>query len=364
MGLFQGLVITLVTIGADPGHGVQTALTVAGVLAADQESVARWCWCASWIYPVGDPENFARPDADHAPGYRVNRALIANDRGTLVHEGLDLSNRRPGGDVRAAAHGLVALAGTSASAEFGEHVVLAHRMPDGTYAYSIYAHLAPGTICVKQGQPVEMGDALGRVGRSGNATSDHLHFEVRVARNPTLRWELARVVDPREFVAQRLPASRPDAETHGRPIEWAAYAGLITPEDRPDDPLLRATWWRILARSARHTLGRVPDNPGPLRRALIRAGVLPANASVRSRGTVGVKEWERDLERLEALGLRLPVYRSLDDSLLYRAGGGDPAEPAARHRDRRPTLNDACSALAEISLAGAKASVAREVEGH
>lgn len=45
-------------------------------------------------------------------------------------------------------------------------------------AYALFAHLAPGTICVQDGQTVSVGDVIGRVGSTGNSTAPHLHFQL------------------------------------------------------------------------------------------------------------------------------------------------------------------------------------------
>lgn len=47
---------------------------------------------------------------------------------------------------------------------------------DGQFA--LYAHLAPGSVRVKQGDRVKRGQALGRIGNSGDSREPHLHFEV------------------------------------------------------------------------------------------------------------------------------------------------------------------------------------------
>lgn len=55
----------------------------------------------------------------------------------------------------------------------GNHVIVR----SGT-AYAAYAHLAPGSVRVSEGQHVGRGEVLGRVGSSGNSTAPHLHFQV------------------------------------------------------------------------------------------------------------------------------------------------------------------------------------------
>jgi len=55
----------------------------------------------------------------------------------------------------------------------GNHVVV--RFGD---VYAAFVHLAPGTVAVTAGQPVKVGDLLGRIGHTGNSTSPHLHFQL------------------------------------------------------------------------------------------------------------------------------------------------------------------------------------------
>ncbi len=47
---------------------------------------------------------------------------------------------------------------------------------------TLYAHL--NRMAVKVGQKVSRGDILGAMGRSGNATGVHLHYEVRRSGKP------------------------------------------------------------------------------------------------------------------------------------------------------------------------------------
>jgi len=44
--------------------------------------------------------------------------------------------------------------------------------------YAFFAHISPGSICVKEGQMIKKGDLLGLVGHTGNSTAPHLHFHL------------------------------------------------------------------------------------------------------------------------------------------------------------------------------------------
>ncbi|HYO42730.1 MAG TPA: M23 family metallopeptidase, partial [Candidatus Limnocylindrales bacterium] len=43
---------------------------------------------------------------------------------------------------------------------------------------------SPGTLAVTEGQAVEAGDVIGRVGHTGNSTSPHLHFQLMDSADP------------------------------------------------------------------------------------------------------------------------------------------------------------------------------------
>lgn len=56
----------------------------------------------------------------------------------------------------------------------GNHVSL--QISPGVWA--VYAHLQPGSIAVKTGDDVKMGQVIGKLGNSGNSTGPHLHFQL------------------------------------------------------------------------------------------------------------------------------------------------------------------------------------------
>ena len=63
---------------------------------------------------------------------------------------------------------------------YGEYIVINHH--DGTM--TLYAHGAPGSRLVSEGQTVSQGQQIMSVGTTGNSTGYHLHFEVRVNGTP------------------------------------------------------------------------------------------------------------------------------------------------------------------------------------
>lgn len=72
---------------------------------------------------------------------------------------------------------LKAQVSTAAGGGFGHYVVLQHKI-DGEYYTSLYAHLAAGSMQVKPGQKVKVGQVLGKMGSTGMSTGRHLHWEI------------------------------------------------------------------------------------------------------------------------------------------------------------------------------------------
>lgn len=91
-------------------------------------------------------------------------------RKRLFHAGIDIAAPK-GAPVTAAMNGKVIYAGRRAG--YGKLVILSHA---NGYS-SRYAHCS--SILVKKGQTVKAGQLISRVGATGVATGNHLHFEVR-----------------------------------------------------------------------------------------------------------------------------------------------------------------------------------------
>jgi len=119
----------------------------------------------------------SRPQAEATvpSGWPLPRELatvssaFGDPRGRSSHQGLDIA-APPGTPVRATADGVVIFAGRSDS--YGRLVVLDH----GGGWETRYAHLH--RIGVREGDRVRRGREIGTVGRSGNASGAHLHYEV------------------------------------------------------------------------------------------------------------------------------------------------------------------------------------------
>jgi murein DD-endopeptidase MepM/ murein hydrolase activator NlpD len=99
-------------------------------------------------------------------------------QGIHGYNGVDLG--APAGTaVRAAQAGEVIIArGSGWNGGYGLYIVIKH--PNGTQ--TLYAHLS--SLSVAQGDSVVSGQTIGAVGNTGRSTGNHLHFEVRGARNP------------------------------------------------------------------------------------------------------------------------------------------------------------------------------------
>ena len=107
-------------------------------------------------------------------------------RGSGIHAGLDIG-AAAGTPVIAPADGVVRVAGPYPY--YGNVVFLDH----GGGFSSRYGHLSQ--VSCKVGDRVERGDIIGRVGATGWATGNHLHYEVRLNNVP---------LDPYNYLDQKL----------------------------------------------------------------------------------------------------------------------------------------------------------------
>jgi len=137
--------------------------------------------CGSLLMPAGQLKE-------------VSRGITAH------HSGLDLVAPR-GSPLRAAAAGTVIAAQPYFA--YGLLIDIAH----GNGVVTRYAHLSAFAPGIRPGTPVAAGQLIGQVGRTGRATTDHVHFEVRIDGRP---------VDPKPYLSlaactARTPTMRFDA---------------------------------------------------------------------------------------------------------------------------------------------------------
>ncbi len=116
--------------------------------------------------------------------FRVGRGFNPKKK----HYGVDLITKE-GCPVLSVEQGLVHFAGTLRG--YGKTVIVKH-----SDFFSLYAHLSQ--IIVKKGQKVQRGEKLGSVGRTGNASTPHLHLElfkngqIRYRLDPNIFWRFTK----------------------------------------------------------------------------------------------------------------------------------------------------------------------------
>ena len=104
-------------------------------------------------------------------GYRIHPIL----KRKILHSGIDIAAPN-GTPINAPAAGEVIYDGWLRG--YGRVLVLNH----GRGFSTLYAHLSASLV--KEGQEVKNGAVIARVGKTGNVTGPHLHFEVRVYGTP------------------------------------------------------------------------------------------------------------------------------------------------------------------------------------
>ena len=116
------------------------------------------------------------PDTDWAyplPGAKVISPYGA--RGGRRHTGTDLKTR-PGDDILAAFEGVVTM--SQVYSAYGNCIVIRH----ANGLETLYSHNVKNLV--KVGDHVKVGQRIALTGRTGRATTEHLHFEIRVGGKP------------------------------------------------------------------------------------------------------------------------------------------------------------------------------------
>ena len=103
------------------------------------------------------------------PGAKVI-SPYKNNRGSHHHTGVDLKTK-PNDPIYAVGDGVVTMSKNYSG--YGKCIIIKHS--DGTE--TLYAHNSKNYV--KEGEKVKAGQKIALTGRTGRATTEHLHFEVR-----------------------------------------------------------------------------------------------------------------------------------------------------------------------------------------
>jgi len=124
-----------------------------------------------------------------ADNYFIYPAEGIITQGLHFENAIDLANKC-GTSIYAAASGLVqrAVGNNGWNLGMGNYITILH--PNGTVTY--YGHLQ--ALFVKSGDRVDVGDRVGLMGQTGNATGCHVHFEVLGAQNPLARYPVGSTI--------------------------------------------------------------------------------------------------------------------------------------------------------------------------
>jgi murein DD-endopeptidase MepM/ murein hydrolase activator NlpD len=106
-------------------------------------------------------------------GYRMSDGFGPRAEG--FHKGVDMLNG-PGVPVHAIADGVV-IAASGDGGTGGVYLSIAHKV-GGQAVCSMYMHFQDGSLTVGVGSIVTGGQVIGLTGRTGNATTEHTHFEL------------------------------------------------------------------------------------------------------------------------------------------------------------------------------------------
>jgi len=158
----------------------KTSTTVEHIKAANERMRLRYSKITNsplegWPYHLNIKDN---NDEGMATFGKV-RGVIRG-KGTANHQGLDIQAPL-GTNITAVGNGKIVFSGWQKG--YGYCVEIDH----GDGVYSFYAHVEKGSMTAL-GTTVNAGDAIARVGKSGNAApktiDPHLHFELRTMANP------------------------------------------------------------------------------------------------------------------------------------------------------------------------------------
>jgi murein DD-endopeptidase MepM/ murein hydrolase activator NlpD len=147
--------------GKREAREVKDALAIAGALPVNKGTSTSASVSRKLLWPV---------DGTIYSGFNSRRGS------KRIHGAIDIVTKK-GTPIGAAADGVVSVVanGGREFKGYGKTVILNH----GGGMYTLYSHCS--STLVKMGQRVKRGDTIATVGRTGRATTDHVHFEIRVS---------------------------------------------------------------------------------------------------------------------------------------------------------------------------------------
>jgi murein DD-endopeptidase MepM/ murein hydrolase activator NlpD len=197
----------------------------------------------------------------HMPNGGYGLPVVMKVEGqNLLHLGADVAWLRPGEPVFAMASGVVRISqgpdnakkpkqqnpgrGARGASDWGNLIVIEHRLADGSFITSVYGHLSKKRL-VQEGTVVRGGQTIGTVGRSGvenGGYKPHLHFGIREGR----RFEEGDTLLSIQFQGESLPI---------RAVKLAnAEIEIAADRELPEKVQLAEQQFEIATRDGKHYL--------------------------------------------------------------------------------------------------------------
>lgn len=143
-----------------------TSLHRRAVIVLDGKAKSPERYAIDWI-KLGDDGNTFSGDEHRNSSYHAYDVPVAAVADGRVVEALDgIAENIPHSDKLAVEMTPAVMAGNNIVEDIG----------NGHYVG--YAHFRPGTVAVKKGDAIHVGQVLGRLGNSGNSTEPHLHIQI------------------------------------------------------------------------------------------------------------------------------------------------------------------------------------------
>jgi len=170
------------------------------------------------------------PETEYSFPLPGGKVISPYGRGRGRHSGIDIKTRAKD-TIRSAFNGVVRMAKPYAA--YGNLIVVRHNFGLETLYSHNFKNLVQSGDTVKAGQPIAL------VGRTGRATTDHLHFETRVNGqhfNPNLVFDMEKQTLVRQriectkkgnsILVKQLPAVYPKPLQKKYPMELFNYPNV------------------------------------------------------------------------------------------------------------------------------------------